>query len=161
VARFLGDGEPALVLEAARAINDVPIAGALPELAARATRTGMPEPLARRVLNANFRLGGPAQAAALAELSARPETPAAIRVEALRALERLEDPGLADLVARAVDDRDARLSNEALRLLATLRPEEAARRLESRLGRGTVAERQGALRVLGSLASPAADAALS
>jgi quinoprotein glucose dehydrogenase len=248
VARFLHDRDPALVLEAARAINDVPIAGAWPGLAALPIRPGMADPLVRRVLNANFRLGGPAEAAALAAIAARPETPAAIRVEALdalgdwaqpsgrdrvvglwrplaprpagpaaealrpvlagvlskgpepvrqaaaaaagalalrdaapelvalvndgrraaatriaalRALEQLEAPGLADLAARAVDDRNAGLRTEALRLLAALRPEEAVRRLEVPLADGTVAERQGAFRILGTLASPAADAALS
>ena len=43
------------------------------------------------------------------------------RVEALRALEQIEDPGLDDLVARTIDDRDAGLRTESLRLLATLR----------------------------------------
>ena len=33
IARFLKDADPRLVLEAARAINDVPIDGAMPALA--------------------------------------------------------------------------------------------------------------------------------
>jgi quinoprotein glucose dehydrogenase len=248
VARFLVDGDQDLVLEAARAIYDVPIAAALPKLAALRTHPGMSEPLLRRVVGANFRLGGREHAEALAGLANRPDIPtpiradaldalgewaappgrdrlmglwrpldprpagdavealrpslagllreapeplrraaahaagalairdagpdlvalvndgrraSATRVEALKAAERLEAPGLADLASKVVDDKDGLLRNEALRLLATLRPEEAARRIEDRLDRGTVAERQGALRILGTLANPAADAALS
>jgi HEAT repeat protein len=71
VARFLNDPDPRLVLEAARAINDVPITDALPHLAALAAKTGLPEPLLYRVLNANFRLGKPEHAAAVAAVARR------------------------------------------------------------------------------------------
>ena len=56
VARFLDDAEPRLVLEAARAIHDEDIAPALPRLAALLNRTGLPDLLLYRVLNAHFRL---------------------------------------------------------------------------------------------------------
>ena len=45
VTRFLKDPEPRLVLEAARAIYDVPIPAALPELAALVTGKSLSEPL--------------------------------------------------------------------------------------------------------------------
>src|SRR5262249_15202022 len=54
VAQFLSDPDSRLVLEAARAIYDVPIPSALPKLAALNDRTGLSEPLLYRVLNANF-----------------------------------------------------------------------------------------------------------
>jgi quinoprotein glucose dehydrogenase len=86
VARFLDDAELAIVLEAARAINDVPIEAAFPKLAALLRRPGLSEPLAFRVLNANFRLGGADNAAAVAAFAARPDAPEKLRVEALEEL---------------------------------------------------------------------------
>lgn len=83
IARFLDDARPDLVLEAARAIYDVPIAPAIPKLAALADRSGQSEPLLRRVLNALARGGRTEDARQLATLAARPETPSAIRVEAI------------------------------------------------------------------------------
>ena len=78
VARFLKDSDPRLVLEAARAINDVPIEGALATLAALPIAPGMPLPLLRRVLNANLRVGGPGQAAAVAEAAGRSDLPSSV-----------------------------------------------------------------------------------
>src|SRR5262249_42381858 len=95
---FLKDKDPALVLEAARAIYDQPINGALPELAAlidseALTRflRGQPlvpaavpkaavqelglEALLRRVLNANLHVGTANTARALAGFAARPDAP--------------------------------------------------------------------------------------
>src|SRR5262249_7996103 len=66
VARFLDDLDPGIVLEAARAISDVPIVEALPKLAALIRRPGLPDLLGYRVLNANFRLGKEENAAAVA-----------------------------------------------------------------------------------------------
>jgi quinoprotein glucose dehydrogenase len=86
VAGFLNDADPRLVLEAARAINDVPISAAMPHLAALSSRTGMSEPLLYRVLNAHFRLGKEENARALAAMAARQDVPWAVRVEALREL---------------------------------------------------------------------------
>src|SRR5439155_21013047 len=79
VARFLKDPEPRLVLEAARAINDVPIPAAFPQLAALIERPSLAEPLAYRVLNANFRLGQAEQATAIAAWAAREDVPEALR----------------------------------------------------------------------------------
>ena len=58
VADFLNDREPSLVLEAARAINDVPIdRGDAAAGGGQARPARVPLPLLRRVANANFRLG--------------------------------------------------------------------------------------------------------
>ena len=62
IAGFLKDSDPLLVLEAARAIHDVPIEAALPDLARTELAAGAPNALVRRVLNANYRLGGEEQA---------------------------------------------------------------------------------------------------
>ena len=66
VARFLDDPEPRLVLEAARAINDEAIDGATAKLAALDVNGETPEPVLRRVLNANLRVGTPEAAEAIA-----------------------------------------------------------------------------------------------
>src|SRR5262249_18829620 len=67
ISQFLNDADPNLVLEAARAINDVPIDSGLSQLAAAASRTGLPAAFTYRALNAHFRLGKKENAEALAQ----------------------------------------------------------------------------------------------
>jgi quinoprotein glucose dehydrogenase len=120
IAVFLRDDDPMLVLEAARAINDEPINGAMHELAAmiddpavnrfiageplRATNgkdgahdLGL-EALLRRVLNANFHYGTTNAAQALAAFAARRDAPEKMRVEALEELGNWEHPAGIDRV---------------------------------------------------------------
>ncbi len=118
VAQFLRDTDPKLVLEAARAINDVPITAGLPALAALIGTPGLPEPLAYRVLNANFRLGKKENAAALAAFAARPNEPEALRIEALRCLGEWDRPPVLDHVVglwRPLEPRPAEDAAAALR----------------------------------------------
>jgi quinoprotein glucose dehydrogenase len=98
VARFLKDRDPRLALEAARAINDVPIGGAIASLAALPVEPGMPMPLLRRVLNANLRLGGAAQATLVATAAGRSDLPAPVRVQALEMLGSWASPSGRDAV---------------------------------------------------------------
>jgi len=101
IARFLTDPEPRLVLEAARAINDLPISGALRELAALAGHPDFakfPAPLARRVVNANYRYGTRETAQALAEVAANGQAADAQRAEALRLLAEWERPSGRDAI---------------------------------------------------------------
>ncbi len=98
VARFLNDADPLLVVEAARAINDAPIDAAMPQLAALAPRPGPSDPLGFRVLNANFRLGGAANAEAVAAFAARPDASETLRIEALRELADWTKPSGRDRV---------------------------------------------------------------
>ncbi|HKI72238.1 MAG TPA: PVC-type heme-binding CxxCH protein [Verrucomicrobiae bacterium] len=110
IAVFLNDTDPAIVLEAARAINDEPINGAMRELARLIGRDtllrvpgpaetsedqgrGAPRPypgwheaLLRRVLNANFHFGTMESAKALAAFAARSDAAEKMRVEALEEL---------------------------------------------------------------------------
>ena len=247
VARFLDDKDPAIVVEAARAINDAPIERAMPALAAKLA-TGHPEPLLRRAINANLHVGGPEAAARLADFAAAKDAPESTRVEALdvlafwpnppgrdrilgtwrpvaahpaeeaaaalrrvlpgvlasapdpvriaaaraagqrgikeagpallglvtdagrsgdarataiRALEALADPGLAEAVKAAVAASDPKVRVEGQRLLAKLDPADAVRVLEASLASGSLAERQGALTILGELKRPEADAILA
>jgi quinoprotein glucose dehydrogenase len=246
VASFLSDSDPRLVVEAARAIYDVPIPSVLPELAALLPHTGLSEPLVYRALNANFRLGQRDNAAAVATFAAgndapeearieavhelydwahpagrdrllglwrplpqRPaedaaaavraclggifsgparvrqegarlaarlgikevgpalhgmvadqQLPAAVRCEALTALETLQDSSLADGMRLALADPDAHVRTAGRRTLARLQPAQAPSVLEDALQRGTQVERQGAFSILGNLPGEAADRAL-
>ena len=92
IARFLSDADPLIVLEAARAINDAPIPGAWPALAALAEHPGRQEMLDWRAVNANFRLGAVGNAARLARYAANPSAPEKVRAEALHALETWARP---------------------------------------------------------------------
>jgi quinoprotein glucose dehydrogenase len=143
IVMFLRDKEPNLVLEAARAINDEPINGGTRELASlidkpvlnegsfasppedgtRRRRRERPgggsssEPLVRRVLNANFHDGLPANARALAGFAARNDVAENMRVESLEELADWEYPSGRDRVVglwrpmvavrHAADARDA------------------------------------------------------
>jgi quinoprotein glucose dehydrogenase len=98
VARFLHDKDPLIVLEAARAINDVPIPAAQPALADLIKQPIDSLPLGYRVLNANFREGNPSNAQAVAEFAARDEAPPELRIEAVRELTDWDKPGGRDRV---------------------------------------------------------------
>ncbi len=98
IAAFLDDSEPLIVIEAARAINDVPIPDAFPALAKVITRKKLDVPLAHRALNANFRLGKPENAQALATFAERDDAPELMRVEALNMLKMWGKPPILDRV---------------------------------------------------------------
>jgi quinoprotein glucose dehydrogenase len=98
IARFLADADPYLVREAAIAINDEPINEALPALAALIDRPLTDEPVLFRVLNAHFRLGQPANAAALARYAGHAPAPARLRAEALAQLARWPQPPQRDRI---------------------------------------------------------------
>lgn len=144
VSAFLGDSDPAIALEAARAINDLPIAGALPELAklgnvdalGRAVeqqRKRVPvtakgtqvvdvsvdnvTALLRRVVNANYRLGKAEHAQRLSEIALNAQAPEGVRSEALTALATWAEPSGRDRVTglwRPLERRDAKIAAAAL-----------------------------------------------
>ena len=92
VARFLNDKIPQLVLDAARAIHDGPIPEAWPQLAALADKPGLPEPLSRRAIDANFLLGTADGAHRLAKIGGDVAVTAAVRLDALDALSAWNAP---------------------------------------------------------------------
>lgn len=116
-ARFLMDSDPAVVVEAARAINDEPIADAIPHLAALLNRpagamTAMSQPVREqmllRAINANFRLGKRENAQRLADFAAASSNSEASRIEAIRQLANWEKPSPLDRVVglyRPLSDR--------------------------------------------------------
>ncbi len=110
VAQFLKDADPKLVVEAARAINDVPITDATDTLARLELPGDATAALARRVLNANIRLGGPAAANRLAALAANPTLDERVRAEAIDALATWAKPQGRDRVVglwRPIAERPA------------------------------------------------------
>ena len=102
VANFLRDADKNIVLEAARAIYDVPIEPALPALAealgdARMTNAHV----VQRAVNAHYRLGQPENARALAEYAANPNAREPGRREALAVLAAWENPAPKDRLTYA------------------------------------------------------------
>ncbi len=122
-ARFLTDSDPFLVLEAARAIYDLPIAEALPALAAlpAAALPSVDDPqsshaLHRRVIGANRAVGSEAAAVALAAHAANPDHPEAMRRLALESLGEFLAPGSRDLTMgfhRPLGERPAEVVHAA------------------------------------------------
>ena len=98
IAMFLKDTDSAIVLEAARAINDEPIDGAMSDLANINLGAASSEPLVRRVLNANFHFGTAESAQTLAGFANRADLSEAMRVEALEELAEWTHPSGRDRV---------------------------------------------------------------
>lgn len=143
IAKFLNDPEPLIVAEAARAIYDLPISGAMEDLAKLADQPGNSEPVLRRALNANYRLGGAEHAARVARLAASPSIPEELRIDALRSLQDWATPSGRDRLLgawRPLEKREANIAAQALRpALAAVfsgpdRVRRAAARTASRLG---------------------------
>jgi quinoprotein glucose dehydrogenase len=98
-ALFLNDSDESVVLEAARAIYDVPIASALPALAALTEKASVTNPhTLHRAVNAHYRLGTAADAQALVSFAARDTAPEPARKEALETLSVWAHPSKKDRV---------------------------------------------------------------
>ncbi|MFT7669959.1 MAG: quinoprotein glucose dehydrogenase [Planctomycetota bacterium] len=99
VGEFLNDASALVVLEAARAINDVPIATAFPALAGLIDDLQTDdEALLRRVLNANLRTGGDQACSALTDFALNPERPERLRADAISMLANWSEPESRDYV---------------------------------------------------------------
>lgn len=118
ISEFLDDKDPYLAREAALAINDAPVVGAYPALAAKlATVAVSDEPFVLRAINANFRLGGPENAQALARFAGRSDVSETHRGEALVQLGLWANVPARDRlvgVYRPLPPRDAKVATEAL-----------------------------------------------
>ena len=133
VAAFLHDPDASVVYEAALAIHDLPLADAMPKLAELLDQDRpLSDPIARRVLNANFRLGSAPHASALAHTLGRPEISLAMQREALSMLRDWTTPSNRDRVLgdwRPLSERTAQAAvdavTEAFERVATYEPEVA------------------------------------
>jgi quinoprotein glucose dehydrogenase len=116
---FLSDADPHLVVEAARAIHDVPIPEALPavgELLGSTRR--LAEPALYRALGARFRLGKAGDAEAVAAFAAHADAPVPLRVEAVKMLGAWSQPGRRDRITgetQNLGNRDGALAANAMR----------------------------------------------
>jgi quinoprotein glucose dehydrogenase len=123
-AQFLRDGDPYIVREAARAINDAPIDTALPALADRLEGAPLDdEVLMLRVLNAHFRVGRETNARALAAVAARSDAPDQFRVEALAQLALWGAPPARDRIVGVYRPLPDRAPDAAVAALAPLVPQ--------------------------------------
>ncbi|MDA1277662.1 MAG: HEAT repeat domain-containing protein [Verrucomicrobia bacterium] len=153
---FLNDPDGQIVLEAARAINDLPITEALPELAAMLNKP-LPESTAKaekppytargprplgtpadwirwRAVNANFRLGTPESAKALAEFATQGDAPDALRIEALNDLGEWAKPNNLDHITtlyRPLFPRDAKPARDAANAAAPVIIKNATRSVQA------------------------------
>ena len=98
VADFLNDADWSVVAEAARAIDDEEIDSKQGELAALLTRTGLPDAVLRRAMNAAFRNGGVDHAKTIARMAASDQYETAIREEAVAVLSAWNEPPPLDRV---------------------------------------------------------------
>jgi quinoprotein glucose dehydrogenase len=131
-AMFLYDSEPTILLEAVRAIYDLPIESALSQVAALSGQLArlpalqdrsklnpvFETALLRRIIHAQYRMGELENALALAEFAANPERPEALRAEALELLRDWEKPPGRDRLLglwRPLPERPTRGPSLALR----------------------------------------------
>ncbi len=130
IATFLHDEDEQLVIEAARAIHDLPIAGASEQLASLiepSAQSGKEpsqtlaanEPLWRRILNANFRLGRQQDARNLVGYLANSSNPDSLRREAAKLLTNWETPGQLDRVLNLYRPLPQRDLNVVRKLIET------------------------------------------
>ena len=132
VARFLDDADPLVVTEAAGAINDEGgIVAALPALARVLERPGISgEPLVRRAISANLRVGDAAAVARVAAYARRAGLPEPLRVEAISTLGVWAAPSNMDRVDGSwiapLPQREASAAQAAVTELASLMTDPAA-----------------------------------
>lgn len=138
LSKFLADSEELIVAEAARAIHDdFSVEASLPDLAALITTTKSDfEPLVRRIISANQRLGGEQQLNDLLAYVSRNDIPQAMKSEAIAALGTWSKPSLVDRVDgryRGEVERDPTLLQEKARpvFLSLLTSNQADTRLEA------------------------------
>jgi quinoprotein glucose dehydrogenase len=125
IAQFLNDADPYLAREAAEAINDVPIAGAMPALAASLTKASPDdEAFVLRAINANYRgptgavVAGQPPAVKLVGYALNPKAAPEMRVEALNQLALWGKPPARDRVVGVYRPMAARGPEEAVSALS-------------------------------------------
>ncbi|MFM8273707.1 MAG: PVC-type heme-binding CxxCH protein [Gemmata sp.] len=118
VAAFLTDPDAKVVAEAARAVCDERIGGAMPELAKVAEKPGMPDAISYRALAANYHLGTPDAASRVAAFAANKSEPDHARAFALKLLADWTKPPRRDPITGLtleLPPRDERTAGDALK----------------------------------------------
>ncbi len=136
VVTFLDDADARVAAEAARAIHDLPLAGAWGELAARVATGPLDEAFLRRAVAVAEQLGTKADAERLVALAARSDAPAAIRVLALDVLRSWSQPPVRSRVNGSWQPIDARDATPAREALEAALPELLASNLDDTLRAG-------------------------
>ena len=119
VNRFLNSSDAKLVNETARMIHDLDVRPHMSALASLLGKPNVPIETLYRALNANYRLGQQANAAALASFAARADAPATLRVLALQMLGSWAKPPRRDYITGLTQDikpRDASVAADAIKL---------------------------------------------
>lgn len=97
IATFLADSEPTIVIETIQAINDTYLEGARPALARAIQWLGKSTAMIDyRIINSIFRVGGPENMRRLLNIASDKKQSGNVRMEALFALQRWENPPAAD-----------------------------------------------------------------
>lgn len=118
VAEYLADTDEAVVVEAARAIHDLPLANGYPALAAMIDGAITSDDLLRRVINANFRLGNRENLQALLRFCANQNRDESARLEALQLVATWDAPSNRDWVLgdwRPFTERDSKIVTDELK----------------------------------------------
>jgi quinoprotein glucose dehydrogenase len=165
VSSFLGDADAGVVLEAARAINDEPINGATAKLAELADDleslgsfdADVKDSLLRRVINANFRLGGPKNVERIAEIAADDSISDAVHKVALTALKTWEQPSNLDGVTGAYRPIVPRSRKLAVASLKPVLPRIIATQAKNRVATLQLAAKYGVTEVVPFLKELIAD----
>jgi quinoprotein glucose dehydrogenase len=121
VSRFLQSARPRVAEEAARAIYDVPIAEALPALAAAWERFPESAVFTRRALQAAYRLGGAEQAQAVAQAAIDTRISNLLRQEAVELLANWAEPAPRDRILgmwRPLPSRDVTPARSSFETIA-------------------------------------------
>lgn len=117
ISKFLADGSPELVTEAARVITDAPVNAAFPALAKLLSREGLNVHVALRALNAAFRTGSAENAKDVVAYASNPRNEQGLRVEALTQIGFWSRPPARDRVIgiyRPLPERPAKDAQTAL-----------------------------------------------
>ncbi len=118
VVEFLGDANATIVLEAARAIHDLPLGTiAMNGLAELIARPQQEDALTRRVINANLILGTQESADALVRFALNQAATEDRRQDAIRLLHQWSNPKSIDYVLgdwRPLEERDGSIAQAAL-----------------------------------------------
>jgi quinoprotein glucose dehydrogenase len=107
IAACLDDTSDRVVLEAARAIHDLPIPAALPALAGKAADGPTADAFLRRAISAAERVGSPESAATLVRVVGRPDASGPMRIMALDALRTWGQPSPKNRVTNVWQPHDS------------------------------------------------------